>query len=105
MDKSPTTSVSVPGTPTEKRLLWLVRDLVIQNCLEVAEGHVNWNRPLPVFSGFIGVHAEAIRFLSEYGLVVDFVDGAGGRDVRGSVLTMDATAKILNTYKIDLEDD
>ena len=92
---SPPTS-SVPSTPAEKRLLWLIRDLVIQSCDDTSEADWTFDGPRSVFSGFIGVHAEAIALLAEYGLVLDLTDN-GGRVVGGKLLGCMATAEVLKT--------
>ena len=92
-----------PSTPTEKRLLWLIRDLVIQSCADFPKGsRLGYDDPTPVFSGFIGVHAEAIALLAEYGLVTDLTDN-GGRVVGGKVLPVGESAKVLKTGQFDEE--
>jgi hypothetical protein len=89
-DKSPTTD-------TEKRLLWLVRDLVEQGCTDKRFGEVlDFDGPVPVFSQFIGKYAEAIALLAEYGLVTDLTDN-GGRVVSGNLLPLVKTAEVLQT--------
>ena len=91
------------ATPTEKRLLWLVRDLVIQGCSSWPKGaRPKYDDPIPVFSGFIGVHAEAIALLAEYGLVTDLTDN-GGRVVGGKLLPVAETAQVLKTGVFDLQ--
>jgi len=94
--ESPTTLVA--RTPAEKRLLWLVRDLVVQNCWDRKAEDLStaWDGPIPVFSQFIGKYAEAIALLGEYGLVTDLVDN-GGRVVGGSLLSLLDTAEVLKT--------
>jgi hypothetical protein len=58
-------------TSNEKRLLWALRDMVGQHCIESSNGEqLTYDSPLPVFSGFIRANAEAIRILGEFGLVV-----------------------------------
>lgn len=90
-----------PSTPTEKRLLWLVRDLVLQSCSNWPKGYTPaYDDPTPVFSGFIGVHAEAIALLAEYGLVSDLTDN-GGRVVGGNILPVGETAQVLKTGIFD----
>ena len=89
-DKSPT-------TVAEKRLLWLIRDLVAQSCADYKKNPIPaYDDPIPVFSGFIGIHAEAITLLAEYGLVMDLTDN-GGRVVSGKLLPMGGAAKVLKT--------
>jgi hypothetical protein len=97
-DPSPTLA---PNTPTEKRLLWVIRGLVIQSCTDVPKGSsLGYDDPTPVFSGFIGVHAEAIALLAEYGLVSDLSDN-GGRVVSGNILPVGESAKVLKTGPFD----
>ena len=88
----------VASTPTERRLLWLVRDLVIQSCTSYPKGSPApaYDDPTPVFSGFIAVYAEAIALLAEYGLVTGLTDN-GGRVVGGNVLTPEESAQVLKT--------
>lgn len=89
-DKSPTTDI-------EKRLLWMVRDLVAQDCIDERFGEVlDFDGPAPVFSQFIGKYAEAIALLAEYGLVTDLTDN-GGRVVSGKLLSLMKTAEVLQT--------
>lgn len=89
-DKSPTTAI-------EKRLLWLIRDLVVQSCSDwPKDAKPAYDDPIPVFSGFIAVHAEAIALLGEYGLIAELTDN-GGRVVGGKVLPVGETAQILKT--------
>jgi hypothetical protein len=90
-DKSPTTA-------TEKRLLWLVRDLVAQGCTE--GNPASWDGEIFVFSQFIGKYAEAMALLAEYGLVTDLTDN-GGRVVGGKLLSLVDTAEILQTGIFD----
>ncbi len=93
-DPSPTLA---PNTSTEKRLLWLIRDLVLQSCTDIPkDSHLGYDDPTPVFSGFIGVHAEAIALLADYGLVSDLTDN-GGRVVGGNILPVGESAKVLKT--------
>lgn len=84
------------ATATEKRLLWLVRDLVAQGCVDSKADDFSWDGPIPVFSHFIGKYAEAIALLAEYGLVTDLTDN-GGRVVEGKLLSLVDTAKVLQT--------
>jgi hypothetical protein len=87
----------VASTPIERRLLWLVRDLVLQSCTDYPkDARPDYDKPTPVFSGFIAVHAEAIALLAEYGLVTDLTDN-GGRVVGGNVLTLEESAAVLKT--------
>jgi hypothetical protein len=93
-DKSPTTA-------TEKRLLWMVRDLVAQGCTEYKKGDpISWDGPIPVFSQFVGKYAEAIALFAEYGLVTDLTDN-GGRVVSGKLLSLMKTAEVLQTGIFD----
>ena len=94
---SPISAVASSATPTEKRFLWLIRDLVIQSCSDwPKDAKPAYDDPTPVFSGFIGVHAEAIALLAEYGLVIDLTDN-GGRVVGGTMLSVGESARILRT--------
>ena len=96
-DPSPTPVLLAAATPTERRLLWLVRDLVLQSCTDCPKGsHLAYEDPTPVFSGFIGIYAEAIALLAEYGLVTDLTDN-GGRVVSGTVLPVGESAQVLKT--------
>jgi hypothetical protein len=88
-DKSPTTD-------TEKRLLWLVRDLVAQDCVDRTADDFSCDDPIPVFSQFIGKYAEAIALLAEYGLVTDLTNN-GDRVVSGKLLSLMKTAEVLQT--------
>ena len=88
-----------PATPAEKRLLWLVRDLVLQSCTDFPKDALHahpFDDPIPLFSGFIAVHAEAIALLAEYGLVADLTDN-GGRVVGGIMLNLIDSAQVLKT--------
>jgi hypothetical protein len=85
----------VPATSVEKRLLWLVRDLV-QQSNSVFDESQTFDGPIPVFSQFIGVYAEAIALLAEYGLVTDLTDN-GGRAVGGKLLSVGESAAVLKT--------
>ena len=103
MNSSSPTNAKTPVkeaiTPTEKRLLWLVRDLVLQSCTDFPKGAVHihpFDDSTPVFSGFIAVHAEAIALLAEYGLAVKVTDN-GGRVVGGMMLNMVDSAQVLRT--------
>lgn len=98
MSPSPTNPPAAsPATPIEKRLLWLIRDLVIQSCSDwPRNSKPAYGDPIPVFSGFIGVHAEAIALLAEYGLVTDVSDN-GGRVVSGKILPVGESAQVLKT--------
>lgn len=91
---SSTTSLAA-NTPAEKRLLWLVRDLVAQGCTDTSKP-VEFDGPIPVFSEFIGVYAEAIALLAEYALVTDLTDN-GGRVVSANLLPVGETAQVLKT--------
>ena len=88
----------IASTPTERRLLWLVRDLVLQSCTDYPKDAPTpaYDDPTPVFSGFIAVHAEAIALLAEYGLVTDLTDN-GGRVVAGKILPVGESAEVLKT--------
>ena len=95
--QSPTNSESLtPQTPAEKRLLWMIRDLVAQGCTDERFGEISFDGPTPVFSQFIGKYAEAIALLAEYGLVTGLTDN-GGRVVSGELLSLAATAEVLKT--------
>lgn len=97
---SPTNPAS-PQTPTEKRLLWLIRYLVLQSCSDwPKDSKPAYDDPTPVFSGFVGVHAEAIALLAEYGVVTDLTDN-GGRVVGGTLLPPSETAAVLKTGPFD----
>ena len=86
-----------PTTDTEKRLLWMVRDLVAQSCPDrMKDDSTAWDGPISVFSQFVGRYAEAIALLAEYGLVTDLMDN-GGRVVGGKLLSLVDTAKVLQT--------
>ena len=85
-----------PNTPAEKRLLWMIRDLVAQSCTDERFGEIAFDGPIPVFSQFVGKYAEAIALLAEYALVTDLTDN-GGRVVSGKLLSMIDTAKMLQT--------
>ena len=91
----PPQSPTVANTPVEKRLLWLVRDLVAQGCTDTSKP-VEFDGPIPVFSEFIGVYAEAIALLAEYALVTDLT-GNGGRVVSANLLPVGETAQVLKT--------
>lgn len=65
-----------PTTEQEKTLLWFVRDLVLQGCTTTYP---------EVFSGFIGIYADALILLNEYGLLREFRDD-GRRCVDGRML-------------------
>jgi hypothetical protein len=100
---SPTNVAASPGkeaiTPTEKCLLWLVRDLVLQSCTDFPKDALHthpFDDSTPVFSGFIAVHAEAIALLAEYGLVANVTDN-GGRVVGGTMLNLVDSAQVLKT--------
>ena len=96
--------MTISITSVEKRLVWMIRDLVIQNCFDHrTAGNPGFDDPTPVFSGFIGKHAEAIALLNEYGLVTDFTDN-GGRVVAGTILNLVDTAKVLKTGPFKDED-
>ncbi len=89
-DKSPTTA-------TEKRLLWMVRELVAQSCPDrMKDDSTSWDGPISVFSQFVGRYAEAIALLADYGLVTDLTDN-GVRVVGGKLLGGMATAEVLKT--------
>ena len=89
-DKTPTTDI-------EKRLLWMIRDLVAQSCPDrMKDDSTAWDGPISVFSQFVGRYAEAIALLAEYGLVTDLMDN-GGRVVGGKLLSLMETAQILKT--------
>jgi len=93
----PVMSDKSPTTVAEKRLLWLIRDLVAQSCADYKKSATPaYDDPIHVFSGFIGIRAEAIALLAEYGLVKDLADN-GGRVVRGKLLPVGEAAKVLKT--------
>ena len=73
----------------------MVRDLVAQNCGDYKQV-VEFDGPVPVFSGFIAKHAEAIALLGEYGMVTELTDN-GGRVVSAKLLPMGETAEVLKT--------
>ena len=86
-----------PTTDTEKRLLWMVRDLVAQSCADRSKDYsTSWDGPIVVFSQFVGKYAEAIALLAEYGLVAYLRDN-GGRVVQGKLLSLMDKAKVLET--------
>jgi hypothetical protein len=87
---------TTPTTPAERRLLWLVRDLIAQACSEKDDSATSWDGPIPVFSQFIGKYAEAIALLAEYGLVTELTDNVG-RMVGGRLLSLNDTARVLQT--------
>jgi hypothetical protein len=88
---------SVPQTAAERRLLWLIRDLVSQHCFDMPKDRkLAYGDPVPVFSQFIAINATAIALLNEYGLVTDFTDNEG-RVVGGTLLTQEQTAQVLKT--------
>ena len=98
MSPSPTNPPAAsPATPIEKRLLWLVRDLVLQSCAIYPKvSTLSYDDAALVFSGFIGIYAEAIALLAEYGLVTDLNDN-GGRGVEGKLLSVGESAQVLKT--------
>ena len=87
---------TTPSTDIERKLLWLVRNLVIQNCTEITPAPLGYDDPIPVFSGFIGIHAEAISLLAEFGIVTDLSDNHG-RVTSGNVLDEVSTARVLKS--------
>ena len=89
--------MKIATTDTEKQLLWIVRDLVAQSCDDTRRDvEKKYDDPIPVFSQFIAIHAEAIVTLAAYGIVTDVTDN-GGRVVAGKLLSNIETAKILKT--------
>ncbi len=96
MAEPPTNVTKIASTSAEKIMLWLIRDLVVQNCDQTSEADWTFDGPRSVFSGFIGVHAEAIAFLADYGLVTDLTDN-GGRVVSGKLMGELDTASVLKT--------
>ena len=57
-DKSPTTA-------TEKRLLWMVRDLVAKGCIDhTKDESTSWDGPIPVFSSHVTVDASAAEAIA-----------------------------------------
>ena len=103
MSQTPTNPVpaKTPATAVEKQLLWLVRNLVVQGCTDERFGQaLAFDGPTPVFSQFIGIYAQAIALLADYGLVTGLTDN-GGRVVSGNIIPPVETAKTLQTGMFD----